>query len=52
LVSVSSDAAAAAAAAAAGRLSTDVIGCTSVGVLQATLMRKLESQSTAALLRF
>jgi len=50
LVCVSSDAAAAAAAAAGG-LSTDVIGCTSVGVLRATLMRKLESQSTAALLR-
>jgi len=45
---VSSDAAA---AAAAGGLSTDVIGCTSVGVLRATLMRKLESQSTAAQLR-
>ena len=47
---MSSDAAAAAAAAAGG-LSTDAIGCASVGVLRATLMGKLESQSTAAQLR-
>jgi len=48
---MSSDAAAAAAAAAAGRLSTDVIGCTSVGIRAATLLENPESQSTAAQLR-